>query len=426
MKKLILLLMLIPVLVYSQVWENTYGKGVGNWIRQTTDGGYILTGSTPMNGDNRIVLIKLDAEGNSLWAKTFGNTGDNYGYAVEQTTDGGFIIVGETDTSYIVSKPAVYLVKTDQNGDTLWTRTYGESTRSAGYSVQQTTDSGYIITGKILAQLDELYLIKTDSNGDTMWTKTYGGNYSSAGYSVQQTTDGGYIITGHTDYWPGISSNVYLIRTDAQGDTLWTRIYNRSDNDAGFGMQQVENSGFIVVGKTFGNYPYSNPLIWLLRIDDNGDTTWTRTYGDETGITYGFSIQQTTDNGYILTGLAYRNGSSNLDVYLMKTNSSGDSTWTKTYGGSNTDEGFSVQQTTDGGYVISGTRDTNVEKLIYIIKTNSYGNVTFTTEIPLPNPNRRLVKTVDLSGREIKQPRINQPFIEVYDDGTSQKKIKVK
>jgi hypothetical protein len=165
-------------------------------------------------------LIKTDANGDTVWTRTFGDTLDDEGSSVEQTLDGGYVIVGYTSSSGSGLRD-VCLIKIDASGDTLWTKTYGGSQEDGGCSVQQTTDSGYIVTGwteSFGVGRENIYLIKTDASGDTLWTRTYGGTDWAEGYSVQQTADGGCIIAGSAYSYGAGGYNVYLIKTDSLGN----------------------------------------------------------------------------------------------------------------------------------------------------------------------------------------------------------------
>ncbi|MFH1321476.1 MAG: T9SS type A sorting domain-containing protein, partial [Bacteroidota bacterium] len=187
--------------------------------------GYIIAGHTLSFGAGNVdvYLIKTNADGDTIWTKTFGGTNEDKGYSVQQTTDGGYIIAGHT-YSFGAGYTDVYLIKTNADGDTVWTKTFGGTSFDYGNSVQQTTDGGYIIAGYTMsfgAGNWDVYLIKTSAQGNTLWTKTFGGIYCDRGYSVQQTTDGGYIIAG--DKWWSFATgdfDVYLIKTNTQGDVV--------------------------------------------------------------------------------------------------------------------------------------------------------------------------------------------------------------
>lgn len=434
MKQLILIFTLIPMTLLGQGWEKTFGgEGFdkGQSVQQTTDGCYIITGQIDSfeNGGENVTLIKVNNNGDTLWTKTYGGEYSETGMSVRQTTDGGYIIAGKTFTfGNALGYSDVYLIKTDLNGDTLWTKTFGGMLDEIGLSVQQTNEGGYIISGSTDSfgnGSSDMYLIKTNSYGETLWTKTYGGEYYEAGMSVQQTTDGGYILTGMTSSFGVDSYNVYLIKTSSNGDTLWTKTIGGEHLYTGNSIQQTTDGGYIISGS--GRAVVDDDLdVLLIKTDINGETIWTNTFGGQFW-DYGYSAQQTIDGGYIITGSTPSNGNS-YDVYLIKTDNIGDTLWTKTFGGVYDDRGVSVQQTTDGGFIVTGSKLMPEKGAtdIYLIKTDEYGIIVSTTEIPIPNLCRKRIKLFDLSGREIIKPQKNIPYIELYDDGTSQKKMNLR
>ena len=184
---------------------------------------------------------------------------------------------------------------------------------------------------------------------DVLWTETFGGSDNEVGYSVQQTTDGGYIIAGSTESFGAGNADVWLVKTDASGDTLWTKTFGGSELDIGYSVQQTLEGGYIIAGVSFS----FGADVWLIKTDASGDTLWTKTFGGSDR-DRSYSVQQTTDGGCIITGYTRSFGAGNEDVWLVKTDASGDTLWTKTIGGIDTDRGYSVQQTTDGGYIIVG------------------------------------------------------------------------
>jgi hypothetical protein len=425
MKKILFILLLtIPFIGFGQGWEQTYGgsgSDEGYSVQQTTDGGYIICGYTTSfgNGGTDVYVIKTNFQGSTLWTQTYGGTGNDRGKSIQQTTDGGYIICGETK-SFGNGLYDFYLIKTDGSGNQLWSQTWGNTHEDNGYSVEQTTDGGYILCGRtrsVINGMTNVYIIKTDSQGNTLWTQTYGGTTGGEiGKSVKQTSDGGYIICGWSDM------NLYLIKTDNVGDSLWTRTYV-GNGDGGNSVQQTTDGGYIITGYT--NIMFGDGNLYIVKTDSEGDTLWTKKHGG-LQLEYGESIQQTTDGGYIICGYTLSFGNGLYDFYLIKTDGSGNQLWYQTYGGNGTEMGMSVQQTTDGGYIICGYTDSfgNGSEDIYLIKTDSQGNITSTFNNPTPSSNRKLEKVVDILGRETK-PQTNIPFIEIYDDGSTEKKIVV-
>jgi len=345
-------------------WERFYGgnyEEVGKWVGQTSDGGYMIVGYTTSYGAGAAdaYLVKTDASGNEIWHSTIGGSQDEWVESACKTADGGYILTG-TAYSYdpYWGSDDLYLAKADANGNEIWHKYFRWGTDSTGaeewgYSVQQTTDGGYIIAGFMnnYAQdtLSEVYLIKTDNGGNKLWSKLFGGPNRDGAYSVQQTSDGGYIIAGWTRSFGAGAQDVYLIKTDANGNETWYKTFGGPGYDGAYSVQQTSDGGYIIAG-------YLNSVdIYLIKTDANGNEVWSKTFG---GADYeeAFSVQQTTDGGYIVAGVTASYGAGVDDVYLIKTDANGNEVWNKTFGGSNDDTGYWVQQTSDGGYIITGDR----------------------------------------------------------------------
>ncbi len=354
----------LEVSLGDTLWTKVYGGSsydVGASVQQTTDGGYIIGGRTNSYGPDtpnypNAYLIKTDSLGDTLWTGNYnGSSNVDVCYSVQQTSDNGYILVGYS-FGYLYGYDDVFLVKTDSLGNALWQKGYGDSTNDEGKSVQQTADGGYIITGRcdgpVWTPGGNVYLIKADSIGDTLWTKVYGGDSTDYGNSVRQTSDGGYIITGYTKSFGAGEANVWLLKTDSLGDTLWTKVYGGDSTDYGNSVRQTSDGGYIIVGNT-KSFGAGEQNVWLLKTDSIGDTLWAKVY-DYWYSSGASDIQITQDNNYIITGGCRISSSDSLDVLLMKINPSGDTLWTKTFGGNSTDGGASVQQTSNGGYIIAG------------------------------------------------------------------------
>ncbi len=322
-------------------------------------------------------LAIADESPDTLWIKTYGGIASEYGESVEQCADGGFVVAGETQ-SFGAGAGDVYFMKVDSNGDTLWSKTYGGSDTDGAYSMKQCSNGGFIIVGytkSFGAGDSDVYLLRVDSLGDTLWTKTYGGNDSDGGNSVDQCSDKGFIITGVTKSFGAGSYDIYLIRTDSLGDTLWTKTYGGPDGDGGRSVKQCTDGGFVIAGDTY-SFDVGGGDIYIIKVDSIGTTLWTKIYG-ENKLDRVYSIEQCSDDGFVIIGGTESLGSGSSDVYFIRTDSMGILSWAKTYGGLAYDCGCSVKQCSDGGFIITGESDSFTPDYadVYIIRTNSDGDV---------------------------------------------------
>jgi parallel beta-helix repeat protein len=299
-----------------------------------------------------------------VWNKSYGGPDFDFGMSGQQTTDNGYIILGYTD-SFGAGGYNIWLIKTDSDGNEQWNTTYGGSYNQAGLFVQQTSDNGYIIIG---CDNNDICLIKTDSNGNEQWNKIFGGSNDECGYEFKQTNDGGLVLIGYTRSFGGGGKDVWLIKIDSSGNEQVNKTFGGIGDDSGFGILQNSDEGFIITGNT-ESYGEGDRDVWLIKTDSSGNEIWNKTYG---GIEHdsGSCLEHATDGGYILLGSTKSYGPGGYDYWLIKTDESGSMEWNKTFGGLVHDNGYSIKVTCDEGYIIAGGGFHDV----WLIKTDTNGN----------------------------------------------------
>jgi len=377
------LLLVVPEISYAG-WTRTYGADqddVSYCVRQTADGGFIIAGYSESQGG--AWLLRTNQTGDTLWTSSpFGFMG-GAAYSVQQTSDGSYILTGYMAATED-GKYHVGLVKIDSLGEEIWWHSdmdwfYDfDSTGGVGLSVQQTSDGGYILTGYrqplIWEDTAGVWLIKTDPEGELEWSKTYGAEYHACGCCILQTSDGGYIIAGYTTSL----GNFWLLKTDEYGDTVWTFAVEEGWSGKACSVAETSDDGYIVTGYVapFRDGKYH---LYLVKLNPNGDTLWSRMdvdwLGWQTG-GVGSCVQETSDGGYIITGYTSEWHDEINDLFLIKTDDDGDTLWTRIYGGADEDAGYSVDQTSDGGYIITGaTKSFGAGGYdIWFLRTDSLGD----------------------------------------------------
>jgi hypothetical protein len=393
MKKLLLLIGFgLSLTVSAQApylqWQKALGgtgDDQGSSIEQTTDGGYIVVGSTLSidgdivgnHGDFDIWIVKFNSDGSIQWQKALGGTRSDQAASIEETSDGGYILVGTTSSndgdvsgnSFNTIK--AWVVKLSNSGNVQWQQTYGVSEiyqTKTGTTIKQTADGGYIFTGEKLYYsptgylYSEGWIVKLNSIGGVQWEKTFGKQTGS----IQQTSDGGYLVSGRTF---STYSDIWIVKLTNTGDIIWENTYGGTGSDGAGGVEQTIDGGYIIAGSTLsndgvvtGNHGGSDA--WVLKLTDTGAIEWEKTLGgtDDDGSN---SIKQTTDGGYIVLGTT---GSINGDVtsnngvvdyWVVKLFNSGNIEWQKTIGGTGVDYASNIQQTSDGGYIVAGDTNSN-------------------------------------------------------------------
>jgi hypothetical protein len=226
-----------------------------------------------------------------------------------------------TVLSVLLCVSLVFSVEADA---AMWSQTYGGTSDDYGRSVVQTSDGGYAIAGYTWsygAGITDVWLIKTDASGTAQWNQTYGGTGEDVGYSVVETSDGGYAIAGETQSYGAGQYDVWLVKTDATGTVQWNQTYGGTWNDYGYSVVQTSDGGYAIAGWT-GSYGAGNDDVWLVKTDAAGTVQWNQTYGG-TSWDDGYSVVETSDGGYAIAGWTGSYGAGNDDVWLVKTDESG-------------------------------------------------------------------------------------------------------
>lgn len=389
----------ITINSYAQseiVWETNLGGF--EWesaqsIQQTTDGGYIVAGwsnsnSHDVGGNNGLYdfwIVKLAADGGLVWETNLGGSSDDEAHSIIQTTDGGYLVAGFTesndgDVSTNHGFVNFWIVKLSADGDMVWETNLGGSFAEKAYSIDQTTDGGYIVAGASRSSnfdvggsnngLDDFWIVKLDASASIVWETNLGGSGSDWAESIQQTSDGGYIVAGYSTSNDGDvggnngSLDFWIVKLGASGSLVWETNLGGSEFDYARSIEQTTDGGYIVAGMSRsadGDVGGNNGLLdcWIVKLAADGGLVWeTNLGGSEGDIAY--SIKETIDGGYIVAGLSFSDdgdvGDNNGhdDFWLVKLGATGSLVWETNLGGSNYDGAHSMQLTTDGGLIVAG------------------------------------------------------------------------
>lgn len=381
-------------------FQKTFGGVSADYLydaHKTLDGGYILGGNTtsaPSTPNTASYLVRLNANGDTLWTESIMGTGNGngtsgascdqqYNNAIYQLSDSGFVSVGGRG-GIVGCANIIYggdVVRLDKNGNPLWAKT--TTTGADPYAVIQSNDGNIVVAGYetgIGAGNEDGFIMKLDLNGDTLWSKNYGGTGNEWFYQIVQSNDGGYLAAGYTDSCAGCAvtfgqggEDIYLVKTDASGNLKWSYTYGTAQSEYAFGhcLAKTMDGGYIVTGQG-GNGSQSANGIFLLKIDSMGSISWSKYYAGY----YAHAVKQTPDKGYAIVGKATIGGS--LMLEFIKTDSLGVVQWSYGYTPATPSsiQGFFVEMANDGGYLLGGqaTGYGAGNKDAYVVKTDANGN----------------------------------------------------
>ena len=323
---------IVPVLT----WDKTYGGSAydrANSLIQTADGGYAVAGYTKSKGAgdyDDFWVIKLDEQGNQVWDKTYGASLKDQANSLIQTTDGGYAVVGQTESvvGYTKSVGAggfdFWVIKLDEQGNQVWDKTYGGSNNDWANSLIQTTDGGYAVAGPTKSKgagVYDFWVIKLDKRGKIVWDKTYGGSAYDWAESLIQTTDGGYAVAGSTKSKGAGDYDFWVIKLDTRGKIVWDKTYGGSAYDWANSLIQTADGGYAVAGVTTSKGA-GGADFWIIKLDEQGNQVWDKTYGGSGG-DGASSLIQTTDGGYAVAGYTYSKGAGKEDFWVIKLDEKG-------------------------------------------------------------------------------------------------------
>lgn len=327
------------------------------------------------------VTLWLDSSAQHF-QKTYGDSMiSESGQGILQTDDGGFLIAGTRYNSGN-QNDLLFLIRTDAGGDTLWSKLIRELQMTySGSQVIQTADQGYAVTGiKGGGNSFVPYLLKLDSSGNLLWNKSYLWFASEHINSLVQTPDSGFLLAGY--FFDGTVSQIYFIRTNATGDTLWTRSFKEDFFNASvYSVKLTHDHGFVAAG-SIQNTSTQDVDALLFKTDSLGNFQWAKGFGDM-DYDYAQQVEITNDSGFAMAAVTYSSGAGLADFYLVKTDSLGDLRWAKSYGGISDDRSECIHQFPDGGFLISGESSSfsagHFE--VYVIRTDSTGDTLWTKAI---------------------------------------------
>lgn len=376
------------VTVFQQIYQsNGNVEQSGRDALPTSDGGYMLigmTGTVPDPWDTSIYIMKTNSIGDTLWTKRYGGFSPDYPYSITETYDGNFFVVGFT-ASFGAGSYDTWLLKINPNGDTLWTKTFGGPLDDQGKEIIKTSDGNYVIVGR--SQLSgnnyDSYLMKINSNGNVLWTKYYGGSAYETGRSVKQTNDGGYILIGYTMSY-GVNGDIYLIKTNAAGDTTWTKTYGGILMDDGNSVVANADGSYTFTAET-ESFGAGDMDVQVTKVTGSGVLVWNKFYGgNKKDISK--TICKTSDGGYMVGCISRSFGWINPQMWLLKLDAGGDTTWTRNYGSWDHEHCHAARQTPDGGYISVGhTKSYGPNKKIMFLKLDINGTFVSAPEYAADN-----------------------------------------
>jgi len=315
--------------------------------------------------------MKTDTQGNTVWDHTYGTADSEFCYQSRQTADGGYILVGERG-SFFDGTLDFMAVKVFSNGVHDWTRTYGGSADDRCWGVIQASDGGFAMTGwtrSYGAGGSDFWLVKTNALGNSEWSRTFGGSQSDLSYNILQTSDHGYILIGRTNSFGAGNYDGWIVRTNSAGDSLWSRTFGGAANDVFYRITACSDGGYLVTGET-ASWGEGGIDCWVVKVNASGVQQWSRTYGGS-GYDCGEAVWEVPDGGFIIAARTSSFGTGSNDFWLFKCNEDGGIVWSKLYGQTCDETVNAALPTLDGGYLIAGSSSCSESSDFFLVKTGT-------------------------------------------------------
>lgn len=409
MKEIVVIIMISSIMALNAIAQGSfirhYGEftGKGNSLITNLNNNYIIAGGrTGTFSSDQFFMYELEANGDTILFRHYGTEQREHANQIIETLDSGYAMVGYS-AEFLDAYSSIYFLKVTNTGEVSWSKLIGGFGHESAAAIVQTNSGEYYLGGSSHHNsngLFDFYLVKTNVNGDTLWTKKYGGQLNDEVTSIRQTSDGSLILCGYTESYVQDSIDMYVVKVNPNGDTLWTKHYGGPLEEVARSIRETSDGGYIVTGNS-QSFGIANDNMYVVKLNAVGDTIWTKTYGQPNRYSRGFDIIETSDGGYAVTGLI-KTASSNggFDLYVVKIDLFGNVEWEKEFKiePSNdlhtSSDGRSILQTEDGGYAISGSWFSGSTIELLFVKLNADGTVG-TIQLPYssictvyPNPFR--------------------------------------
>lgn len=405
-------------------------------------------------------IVKLNSSGIIQWQKALGGSSIEEANSVQQTSDGGYIVAGtaassDGDVTGGHGSFDYWIIKLDASGNIQWKKTFGGSIVEHANSIQQTTDNGYIIAGYSNSAngditgnhgSEDFWIVKLDQSGTLQWQKSLGGSDKDSAYSIQQTSDGGYITIGVSRSTDGdVTGNhgnydIWVVKLNASGNIQWQKSLGGSNDDTAYTIRQTSDGGYIFAGTSSSDDGDVNgntgSNMWIVKLNNAGSIQWQKIYGDTNFYEVPLTVIQTSDGGYVI-GTNLEDPTNNIyNVSIIKLDTAGTLVWEKNVSENLINTVSSIQETPDGGLVFAGRTDDYTDSDFWIVKLSSAATLA-TQEVKhspsatfYPNPAKDFitvgklpkgstVSIFDTSGQKVFQEKISTENTKIKIDGLS-------